>query len=122
MQETTTIVGWRRLPEDPMVVVLRFLISLIHQLVMMDQTGQKGRLFTETTRGTGKFKGWAENGIKLYNRIDATIEKQRDDPALRSDFDVKLKTWYLTEGGGEGNVGLLVPTEEEEGLVRKRKC
>ena len=38
----TTIVGWRRLPDPRMVVVVvRFLMSLIRQLVMMDLVDPK---------------------------------------------------------------------------------
>ena len=81
-----------------------------------DGSNRSKRKYTETTRGTGKFKGWAEDGIKLYNRIEAKIDKQRDDPNL-SDFDINLKTMYLT--GGEGNVGATNrrgggPSEKEE--------
>ena len=59
------------------------------------------RRYTESTRGTGKFKGWAEAGINLYNSIDTKLEQQRDDPALGDDFDKKLRTWYLS--GREGS-------------------
>ena len=59
------------------------------------------RRYTDSTRGTGKFKGWAEAGINLYNSIDTKLEQQRDDPALGDDFDKKLRTWYLS--GREGS-------------------
>jgi hypothetical protein len=54
------------------------------------------RRFTERTRGTGKFIGWADSGIDfLYNSIDETLEEQRKDQSL-TDFDTKsLKTWFL---------------------------
>ena len=52
------------------------------------------RRFTEKTRGTGKFKGWTDSGIDLYNLIDETLEEQRKDPSLM-DFDTRLKTWFL---------------------------
>ncbi len=71
--------------------------------------GSKRRRFTEKTLGTGKFKGWAKSGIKLYNKINKMLERQRNDESL-VDFEPTLKTWFLkgknlshssTNDGGE---------------------
>ncbi len=39
--------------------------------------GSKRRRFTEKTRGTGKFKGWAKSGIKLYNKINNMLHDKQ---------------------------------------------
>jgi hypothetical protein len=50
--------------------------------------GSKKRTkFTEKSKGSGKFKGWAKSGIKLYNRINKVLDKQRSDESLVEEFD-----------------------------------
>ena len=55
---------------------------------------RKRRRFTEKSKGSGKFKGWDKSGIRLYNKIDKVLHKQRSDVSL-VEFDKKLKTWFL---------------------------
>ena len=82
------------------------------------------RLYTATTRGTGKFKGWSDDGIELYNRIEGKLRSQRNDPIL-SDFDKKLKTKYLTNndsgttGGGGSNI--VAPRRAANNLPKRRR-
>jgi hypothetical protein len=89
--------------------------------------GSKRRRFTEKTRGTGKFKGWAKSGIKLYNKINKMLERQRNDESL-VDFEPTLKTWFWkgkslshssTNDGGEDD------SDEEEAcnnFILKRRA
>ncbi len=90
--------------------------------------GSKRRRFTEKTRGTGKFKEWAKSGIKLYNKINKMLERQRNDESL-VDFEPTLKTWFLkgknlshssTNDGGEED-----DSDEEEAcnnFILKRRA
>jgi hypothetical protein len=55
---------------------------------------KRRRRFTEKTRGRGIFKGWAKSGIKLYNKINNMLHRQRNDEEL-VDFEPTLKTWFL---------------------------
>jgi hypothetical protein len=44
------------------------------------------RGFTEKTRGIGKFKGWADSGIDLYNLIDETLEPGTEEGSIIDGF------------------------------------
>ncbi len=55
---------------------------------------KKRRRFTEKSKGSGKFKGWDKSGIKLYNKINRVLDKQRSEESL-VEFDKKLKTAFL---------------------------
>jgi hypothetical protein len=58
---------------------------------------RKRRRFTEKSKGSGKFKGWDKSGIRLYNKINKMLDKQRSDESL-VEFDKKMKTWFLVKG------------------------
>lgn len=82
------------------------------------------RKYTEATRGVGKYKGWSRSGIKLYNKLDAKLEEQRNDPELGSAFDKKLKEYFVITSGGAAATS----TTEEEAInavnnfARKRRA
>jgi hypothetical protein len=41
---------------------------------------KRRRFFTEKSKGSGKFKGsWDKSGIRLYNKINKVLDKQRSD-------------------------------------------
>jgi hypothetical protein len=55
------------------------------------------RRFTERGRGSGKLKGWNEDGIELYNQLVDVIGKQRDDktkPELVQ-FEIDLMRFFV---------------------------
>jgi hypothetical protein len=55
-------------------------------------TTETARLYTEKSRGRGKYKGWSEEGILLYKQMYNLIERQRKDTGNRElkEFDMKL--------------------------------
>jgi hypothetical protein len=42
------------------------------------------RRFTESARGNGKYKGWSDEAMKLYNTLATRIKEQRLDPNLKN--------------------------------------
>ena len=60
-------------------------------------TNDSRRRFTENVRGAGKYRGWSEEGIMLYNSIVGKLLQQREDPALQ-DFEEKVRDLFQTEG------------------------
>jgi hypothetical protein len=57
--------------------------------------------FTNMSRGKGKYKGWAEEGMDLYNKIFDILKEQRKDNV--AGFDKKLKERFEKEcNGGTG--------------------
>lgn len=55
-------------------------------------TNDSPRLYTEKSRGKGKYKGWSEEGILLYKQMCVLIERQRNDTGNSTlrEFDLKL--------------------------------
>jgi hypothetical protein len=48
--------------------------------------------FTENARGRGKFKGWTEEGLSLYNKIIEFLEQQRaKDSYYGESFETTLR-------------------------------
>jgi hypothetical protein len=41
-------------------------------------------LFTSDGRGAGKYDGWSEDGMELYNRIFGVVERQRKRPERKA--------------------------------------
>jgi hypothetical protein len=80
------------------------------------------RRFTDITRGTGKFKGWTEEGIELYNKIEAKIDQQREDPALQ-EFDKQVRDYFLSGGKKRKNTGgEVVRLRASNNFARKRRA
>ena len=80
------------------------------------------RRFTDITRGTGKYKGWTEEGIELYNKIEAKLDQQREDPALL-EFERKVKDYFLTGGKKRKNTrGEVVRIQASNNFARKRRA
>lgn len=73
-----------------------------------------GKRFTSKGRGSGKYKGWSDEGIELYNKLVEIIEKQRKDTTddRLKDFERKLKERFNT--AKRGNQG------ENSGRDKKR--
>jgi hypothetical protein len=67
------------------------------------------RRFTERGRGSGKFKGWNEDGIDLYNMLVDVITKQREDKSKPElvQFEIDLMKLFVEakKGAGIGGVG-----------------
>jgi hypothetical protein len=80
------------------------------------------RRFTDITRGTGKYKGWTEEGIELYNKIEAKLDQQREDPTLH-EFERKVKDYFLTGGKKRKNTrGEVVRLQASNNFARKRRA
>jgi hypothetical protein len=48
---------------------------------LSDATGDSSKKqYTANARGRGKYKGWTDEGIDLYNRICEVLVRQRSDP------------------------------------------
>jgi hypothetical protein len=67
---------------------------------LSDATGDSSKKqYTANARGKGKYKGWTDDGIDLYNQICEVIEKQRSDPdPILANFEKDLMDQF--RGGG----------------------
>lgn len=57
------------------------------------------RKFTATTRGTGKYNGWNQQGLDMYTILDEKLEEQREDITLQH-FETNLREMFITNGIG----------------------
>jgi hypothetical protein len=73
--------------------------------------------FTENARGSGKYKGWNNDGLSLYNKIIDILEQQRAknseygetyETTLRLEFERrKSKSVGATTDEGSGGAGVM---------------
>jgi hypothetical protein len=47
--------------------------------------------YTENARGRGKFKGWSEAGLSLYNKIVSFLEQQRANNEYGEHYETNLR-------------------------------
>lgn len=73
------------------------------------------RKYTSLTRGTGKYSGWAPEGVRLYKDVWNRIKEQRANPdCIGFEYDVKNKFWEHRPGNEKGNSGEGGEDEEED--------
>ena len=55
-----------------------------------------------THKSKGKYKGWNDEGIRLYNKLVQKIMQQRSDTRLGANFDADVKQIFLDKIGSTG--------------------
>jgi hypothetical protein len=65
-------------------------------------SGPEDTLFTNDSRGAGKYGGWSEDGMEFYNRVFEVIERQRTR-SFRKGFEEKVRKLIqkANQGGGK---------------------
>ena len=85
------------------------------------ETPPPPRMYTEKARGRGKFKGWSEEGMKLYKQMWNIIEKQREDTnnVILKEFDLKLMNRFKnSQKNNNSQTDNMVPERADDWLDR----
>ena len=63
------------------------------------------KMYTSNGRGSGKFKGWSDNGTDLYNKMQEIIKHQREDEskAMLRNFESRLQRRFDTAKRGRAS-------------------
>jgi transcription elongation factor Elf1 len=73
----------------------------------LSNSDSSAKRFTSKGRGSGKYRGWSQEGIELYNEMVDVIEKQRQHNGkdVLKDFERDLQSKFVNEKSGNRNGG-----------------
>jgi hypothetical protein len=73
----------------------------------LSNSDNSAKRFTSKGRGSGKYRGWSQEGIELYNEMVDVIEEQRKDNGkdVLKDFERDLQSKFVDAKRGNSNGG-----------------